>query len=572
MEQEIRFALVMYGGASLAVYINGVTQEFLRLVRGADPVYRELSEIAQTRFVIDIASGTSAGGINAIFLGKALANGKPLDALRETWLEEADVSKLWNRAARPKSLLSGPTLFDNLMRALSSMDGSATGQEVDVFITATDVHGVDLPIPLTRSTIREKRHKTVFHLRDFSAAMNPFLAFAARATSAFPFVFEHMRLTDAGEIPKARQFFRDYTGTDFSDRPFADGGELDNKPFSHAVSALAQRITDVPARRILAYIEPDPDAHTGLTTQTIREDLQRVLDRNRLIDRVHEVTDQVDRDVEQWTATRRSGADYVRRTLAEEIHERGPAYGGYHRLKVRAVMEHLAEFVSPLPAIESETAFLLHYDLGYRQRRVRFLLAKCGQPEIRRELSRITRTLADFDRRLHECPVALGSIQQEFFAVTRTAAKDLETCIAGDPCLQRYLDRYEYYDQVLFPILYETNVGPPEHVEVFRISPRRKLAGTALFHFGAFLDRTWRAHDMLQGRLDGAEQIISAILPPESADAARLIERIHRSIAAEESAALPRPLDLKKKLSLLTRSAWIALRMLPLALRPPPPL
>ena len=30
---EVRFAVVMYGGVSLAIYINGVAQELFRLVR-----------------------------------------------------------------------------------------------------------------------------------------------------------------------------------------------------------------------------------------------------------------------------------------------------------------------------------------------------------------------------------------------------------------------------------------------------------------------------------------------------------------------------------------------------------
>ena len=64
MEREVRFALVLYGGVSLAVYMNGVTQEFLSLVR-ASGVYKELAAISHSRFVVDIASGSSAGGINA---------------------------------------------------------------------------------------------------------------------------------------------------------------------------------------------------------------------------------------------------------------------------------------------------------------------------------------------------------------------------------------------------------------------------------------------------------------------------------------------------------------------------
>src|SRR6266705_551909 len=37
VEREIRFAVVMYGGVSLAIYINGVTQELLNMVRATAP-------------------------------------------------------------------------------------------------------------------------------------------------------------------------------------------------------------------------------------------------------------------------------------------------------------------------------------------------------------------------------------------------------------------------------------------------------------------------------------------------------------------------------------------------------
>ena len=51
--QEVRFAVVMYGGVSLAIYINGIAQELLRMVRSTsrsvdklentEKVYRRLS-------------------------------------------------------------------------------------------------------------------------------------------------------------------------------------------------------------------------------------------------------------------------------------------------------------------------------------------------------------------------------------------------------------------------------------------------------------------------------------------------------------------------------------------------
>src|SRR2546423_12542614 len=38
--QEVRFAIVMYGGISLAIYINGVAQELLHVVRATAPATR----------------------------------------------------------------------------------------------------------------------------------------------------------------------------------------------------------------------------------------------------------------------------------------------------------------------------------------------------------------------------------------------------------------------------------------------------------------------------------------------------------------------------------------------------
>jgi hypothetical protein len=88
VEKEIRFAVVMYGGVSLAIYINGVAQELYKMVRATargrnddgsfgdyfiekpestETVYRKLGELLRGRFVVDILSGTSAGGINAVF-------------------------------------------------------------------------------------------------------------------------------------------------------------------------------------------------------------------------------------------------------------------------------------------------------------------------------------------------------------------------------------------------------------------------------------------------------------------------------------------------------------------------
>src|SRR4051812_36201376 len=147
--QEVRFAVVMYGGLSLAIYMNGVAQELLRLVRatapaerlsrkaGAEPcesteaVYRTLGRMLRrgqdplvevnpdgsikepdgpilTRFIVDVISGTSAGGINGVFLAKALANRQGMEQLKQLWINVGDFAELlvdrrWGLAPKPQS-------------------------------------------------------------------------------------------------------------------------------------------------------------------------------------------------------------------------------------------------------------------------------------------------------------------------------------------------------------------------------------------------------------------------------------------------------------------------------------
>ena len=126
-EKELRFALVCYGGVSLAVYMHGVTKEILKLVRASrdfhtftnrhqpdltyadvaaprnepadtEQAYFELLRIiGQTldlRIVVDVIAGASAGGINGVILARALAHDLNIDPLRDFWLKHSDVAEL----------------------------------------------------------------------------------------------------------------------------------------------------------------------------------------------------------------------------------------------------------------------------------------------------------------------------------------------------------------------------------------------------------------------------------------------------------------------------------------------
>ncbi len=135
-EKELRFALVCYGGVSLAVYMHGVTKEILKLVRASrdfhtftnrhqpdltyadvaaprdepadtEQAYFELlriiGETLDLRIVVDVIAGASAGGINGVILARALAHDLNIDPLRDFWLKHSDVAELM-----PPHIKAGP--------------------------------------------------------------------------------------------------------------------------------------------------------------------------------------------------------------------------------------------------------------------------------------------------------------------------------------------------------------------------------------------------------------------------------------------------------------------------------
>lgn len=484
--QEIRFAVVMYGGSSLAIYMNGVAQELLRLVRATAPslkedddgvrrahlssaqlegstrVYRKLGQILargegapgsaahvgdgdplRTRFVIDILTGTSAGGINAVYLAKALANDQPMDELKKLWVSEGDVGVLLNDADSdkeiglggqnpPGSLLNSRRMYLKLLQALRGMDDtryvgskeeSPLVDELDLFVTATDMNGRVLPLRLADGVAHERRHRNVFrfryfkervggeHRNDFLSAYNPFLAFASRCTSAHQAAFEVMRLVDIKDAlrlfpaktaeygvasEELKEFYREYLPTPgaeddertvkFAERSFSDGGVLDNSPFSFASDALPFRHADAPVDRKLIYIEPSPEhpefeeesaerpdffsnVLMALSTlpryQTIVEDLLRVLERNRLVERTNHIILGLEDDL-KWKRTHRK--DYVEPPKLGELLESRErvlewaarkredlSWGGYQRLRVAEVTDDLTLLVARAAGFDEES-------------------------------------------------------------------------------------------------------------------------------------------------------------------------------------------------------------------------
>lgn len=120
--KELRIGLVLYGGVSLAIYMNGVVNEIWNALRasevraskkqfvtkGSVAVYHRLmKDLAlrgpnhDLRIVVDTIAGSSAGGVNGVALGKAIATGADITILKETWIEKAGIGRLAAPAAHP---------------------------------------------------------------------------------------------------------------------------------------------------------------------------------------------------------------------------------------------------------------------------------------------------------------------------------------------------------------------------------------------------------------------------------------------------------------------------------------
>src|SRR6185369_10947384 len=148
---------------------------------------------------------------------------------------------------------------------------------------------------------------------------------------------------------------------EFSERSFGDGGYLDNKPFTYATETLARRYSPLPVDRKLIYIEPSPehpederidpkkpDALANVkaalldlpSSETIREDLQRLIQRNNLINRINRITSSVDQDLDQ----------------AGMVNKFGVYYQPYRRLRIAAVTDALAYLVTRVLDIEEDSA------------------------------------------------------------------------------------------------------------------------------------------------------------------------------------------------------------------------
>jgi len=220
LSREHRFGLVVYGGIALAIYMNGVCQEFYNAVRGRG-IYKLIKALTDADIVVDIISGTSAGGINGVLLSYALANSKGkswinFEEFAEVWKNCADINELlfkqkdysgfdissfFNGVGYYKKELKKALVerMEDLKQNAPEDDWVSEFGELDLFITATDSLGkINQVFDNTNCVIDLKNHQAIFHLKYRDYGENPFnpdditceaLAKLCQITSCFPVAF-----------------------------------------------------------------------------------------------------------------------------------------------------------------------------------------------------------------------------------------------------------------------------------------------------------------------------------------------------------------------------------------------
>jgi patatin-related protein len=381
--QDIRLAVVLNGGVSLAIWISGVTLELYHLAmasRTRAGAYYPLLELLRATARIDVIAGTSAGGLNGTFLALGLARNRELADLRNLWRDDGSLSKMLRHPLQksPPSLLSGDDYFLPRVRgALAAMleqrpAGSAAPLQhpIELILTGTLWQGRttsfadDLGAAITEMDHDARFRFVLTGSMEDDLKLVDQLAAAARCTSSFPGAFEPHFVdvtggTAAGDGPWASSAglanFRD-------SQYLLDGGILLNKPIRPALEAIYRQAADVQVRRLLTYVVPDPgEPHLAIDTQsaagraipTARDVLLGVLTRLRS-------TDSVSRELAEIRT--RNGDAHQRRRIRDRLAAvmvssaellAGQAWQGYIEVRIG----HAARTIGRLVAAGQPAAF-----------------------------------------------------------------------------------------------------------------------------------------------------------------------------------------------------------------------
>jgi len=286
--EDIRFAVVLNGGVSLAIWMSGVTYEIdaLTKARLGEGPYGALLKLLQATARVDVIAGTSAGGINGVFLALGqVFRDTDLSKMGKLWTDRGGLESLLRdpreKGAKP-SLMRGDGYFlqelrkslDTVLKNVDRDSPNAYSEEhpVDLFLTTTILTGQ----PWSFADDLGQRLCEIEHMGRFAfsyrpqpvgahPAVNHFvgdefvtrLALAARSTASFPGAFEPSFIpVNDRQVDGAHPDMSEVADFDVS-RFGVDGGVLLNKPIKPVLEAIWRQSAMRQVRRALLYVNPD---------------------------------------------------------------------------------------------------------------------------------------------------------------------------------------------------------------------------------------------------------------------------------------------------------------------------
>ncbi len=325
--RETQLGLVVYGGVSLAIYTHGVCQEFYHAVRGRG-IYKLVKALTDADLVVDAISGSSAGGINGILLGYAIANSNERETVdfssfAKVWRNSGDLLKLLQKPSLLKSQVAGASANSEsfyqrgLLAALtqgiehklprSPQEWFSPTKELDLAIAGTNYFGrVDHTFMEHQSHPRSKNHHALFRLKHRQGRKEPFNPYyydpalprtpedtyqaivkLCQITAGTPVIFplvevdveNRHNLVDRqlviwGKLAKNQA----PVATRQDKLYFLDGGLLDNTPLTCLMKEAYHRLPSRSSQRKLFYIDPNPE-HINDGLKSARKNQSRI-DRN----------------------------------------------------------------------------------------------------------------------------------------------------------------------------------------------------------------------------------------------------------------------------------------------------
>jgi patatin-related protein len=211
--------------------------------------------------------------------------------LEWTWIRDTVYTLVTTKDSQ-KSPLKGDFFTTIIAASLRRMSENKKSEPLlpsrgtfDLFLTRTDLHGWPRHLPVSRryhpTDLYERTHAHVMTYRvradnpDAHGITDFDLTYGARTTAGFPLAFAPVTYKEIrqkfleaqpGATAPSEDDFADthlrehrLSGFDTKKARMVDGGVLDNRPFTHVTRAIEAKPADFEVRRIVAYIEPDPE-------------------------------------------------------------------------------------------------------------------------------------------------------------------------------------------------------------------------------------------------------------------------------------------------------------------------